>query len=493
MQLTSKDITSLHKPSECSLRIYLGSKGTPKSEPASLEKLINKFAKQHEQNHLRTLGNFMDLREGSLDQRYQETGYAITDKEEILYQPILYAKTVIDKTEIEIYGGADFFISEKDNYIIRDCKMIKNLRNDKGKIKKEHLNIELQITLCAWLFEQNYKIEPSELQIFTKSNQIEKIPYDGGEKALIALKEIIRMRTLKKTPYSPVGVSKCGQCEFHNHCWTNAQEKHDIALVYEVDQSLAIALHNKKIKTYDEIENAFTVEELAEFKKINGARVGKKAESILRNAKAMAEDTEIIIQSPEIPIHDNYVMFDLEGIPSNLADEEMIYLWGIQVYGKIKGEFLPSVASFKDDGDEIAWEDFLNNANKIFKKFGDIPFVHWASYEKTQLNRYIERYGDKKGIAERIKRNLLDLLPVTKKSIAIPREGYSIKVVEKHIGFKRTLDEYGGDWAIAKYFEAKVNNDFTRQKQLIDEILLYNHEDLDSTWAVLEWLLERKK
>ena len=81
---------------------------------------------------------------------------------------------------------------------------------------------------------------------------------------------------------------------------------------------------------------------------------------------------------------------------------------------------------------------------------------------------------------------------MTKNAIAIPREGYSIKVVEKHIGFKRTLDEYGGDWAIAKYFEAKENNDTARQKQLIDEILLYNHEDLESTWAVLEWLLTKK-
>ena len=71
MQLAAKDISSLYKPSYCNLRIHLGSKGTPKSEPASLEKLINKFAKQHEQKHLRSLGNFMDLREGSLDQRFQ--------------------------------------------------------------------------------------------------------------------------------------------------------------------------------------------------------------------------------------------------------------------------------------------------------------------------------------------------------------------------------------------------------------------------------------
>ncbi|MED5579249.1 MAG: TM0106 family RecB-like putative nuclease [Nitrospinota bacterium] len=489
MQITTRDISTLYKPEYCSLRIYLDSIGTPKSEPDSLEKLIAKYGKQHERNHLHSLGDVMDLREGSLEERYQETCFAVEDKEKIIYQPVLHFKTVLEETEIEIYGEADFFILEGNEYIIRDCKMIKNLKED-------NRNIELQITLFAWLFEQNFKTKPFDIQIFTKSNQIESIPYDGGEKSLEALKEIVRMRKYKNAPYSPVGVSKCGNCKFNHHCWTKAQEKHDISLVIGIDQSLAIALRKKGIKTYDEMNDFFTVEKFIGFKKVAKKgiqRVGKKsAESILRNAKALSENTEILIQPPEIPVHENYVMFDLEGIPSNLANEEMIYLWGVQVYGKNKGKFLPTVASFEEDGDKRAWEDFLKNSNKIFQEHGDIPFVHYSHYEKTKLNKYIDRYGDTKGIAERIKNNLLDLYPIAVNSIAIPREAYKLKVIEQHIGFKRTLEEYGGDWAIAKYFEAKENNDEARQKQLIREIIQYNQEDLDSTWEVLKWLLEKK-
>ena len=35
-----------------------------------------------------------------------------------------------------------------------------------------------------------------------------------------------------------------------------------------------------------------------------------------------------------IPMRDNYIMFDLEGMPPHLDELEKIYLWGMQVYGK---------------------------------------------------------------------------------------------------------------------------------------------------------------
>jgi predicted RecB family nuclease len=61
-------------------------------------------------------------------------------------------------------------------------------------------------------------------------------------------------------------------------------------------------------------------------------------------------------------------------------------------------------------------------------------------------------------------------------------------VVEKLAGLKRTQDEYGGDWAMAKYIEAVVTEDPSVQKEIIDQIMKYNEEDLAATWAVLQWL-----
>lgn len=49
-------------------------------------------------------------------------------------------------------------------------------------------------------------------------------------------------------------------------------------------------------------------------------------------------------------------------------------------------------------------------------------------------------------------------------------------------------EEYGGEWAMAKYIEATEMENEGERQEVIDQILLYNREDLEVTWAVLRWL-----
>ena len=101
---------------------------------------------------------------------------------------------------------------------------------------------------------------------------------------------------------------------------------------------------------------------------------------------------------------------------------------------------------------------------------------------------YVGRFGDPYGIADRVLRNLLDLLPIARKSIILPLPSYSLKVVEEYVGFQRTQDEYGGSWAMAQFILATETNDETERDGLMAEILKYNEEDLAATWTVFEWL-----
>jgi predicted RecB family nuclease len=181
-------------------------------------------------------------------------------------------------------------------------------------------------------------------------------------------------------------------------------------------------------------------------------------------------------------------MFDLEGMPPELEDLEKVYLWGMQVFGKKPGTFMGVTSGFGADGDREGWNAFLDAADAIFTEYGDIPFVHWHHYERTHIKQYIDRYGDPNGVAERVLQNLLDLLPVTKKSIVLPLPSYSLKVVEDYVGFERTQDEYGGSWAMAKFILATETDNEAERNALMAEILKYNEEDLAATWAVFEWL-----
>ena len=147
-------------------------------------------------------------------------------------------------------------------------------------------------------------------------------------------------------------------------------------------------------------------------------------------------------------------MFDLEGMPPQLDEMEKIYLWGLQVFGERPGEFRAATAGFGRDGDREGWFDFLAEAAAIFAEHGDIPFVHWASYERQKINLYLARYGDRDGIAARVRENLLDLLPITYESVALPVSSYGLKAIEELAGYERKLEEYGGEWSMARYIEA---------------------------------------
>ena len=270
-----------------------------------------------------------------------------------------------------------------------------------------------------------------------------------------------------------------------------AEADHSVALVPDVDQNLARTLRGMGVSTRKELLSKFDNVSLSELKRPHGQsqrRVGKTAERIIQFAQAMETQQENILCAPAIPRFPNYVMFDLEGMPPQFDEIENIYLWGIQVYGEKPSEFMPAVAGFGSDGDMEGWLAFLSNAKNVFETCGDVPFVHWASYEKTKLNLYISRYGDPDGIADRVKTNLLDLLSVARNSIILPVPSFSLKVIEKYLGFKRSQSEFGGQWAMAAFIEATETSDESKRKELMGEILKYNKEDLAATWAVFEWL-----
>jgi predicted RecB family nuclease len=279
---------------------------------------------------------------------------------------------------------------------------------------------------------------------------------------------------------------------FSRICWDLALEEREAAVVVNVDQGLARALRGEGIISAEDLLARHSEETLAALERFWGVRtqkVGmKRARSVLLHAKALLDGRHILLRRPSLPPGPNLVMFDLEGLPPYMDELDKIYLWGMKVYGLHPHPFMPAVAPIAPDGDRIGWERFLANCERLFSEYGDIPFVHWASYEKTKVRLYLERYGDRDGLALRVLENLVDLLPIAKASVVIPEPSYSLKCVEREACFQRTQTEYGGTWAMAKYIEAVEAADDTLRQEIMGEILTYNEEDLEATWAVYQWL-----
>ena len=434
MRLIASDFVTYHRPTKCELRVFLRHKGEKEAEPSPFDEVLQRLGLRHEKQHLATLGPHTDLSGPSEEERIQQTLDAIAAKVPVLYQPTFRRPHQFAGTEVEIVGQPDFLILDSDGYLIRDSKISRRIDED------NHPEILLQLQLYGWLFEKSCGAAPKGLQVHSGKGEIVTIPYDGGASALQELERLLLVKQLTAEPYEPVGWSKCLGCGFTDRCWAKAEGNSDVALVYCVDQSLARTLNNQGIRSRQELLAKFDVASLSEFRRPYGKReqrVGKASERILQFADAMERKQEKVLAVPAIPPHDNYVMFDLEGMPPHLDELDKIYLWGMQVYGKKPSEFLFALAGFGPDGDNAGWLTFLANAKQIFEIYGDIPFVHWASYEQTHLNRYIDRFGDADGVAAPVKANLLDLLPITKDSVVLPLPSFSLKVVEDYVGFER--------------------------------------------------------
>jgi predicted RecB family nuclease len=484
LKFTTQDIHRRYAPSECDRRIYLRELGIEGLPPSEFEQVLMRLGQRYEAQHLATFPKAVDLRSLDRDKRFRQTIALVKADCDALYQPLLKAETTLDGVVCEMVGEPDFLLREGPRYFIRDVKMARRVEED------NHPEILLQLQFYGWLFEQVFGFPPVRLEALNGKGEIVVVPF-ANEAVLHEIRDLIRLKQLAQEPYEPVGWTKCNACEFRGHCWPSAEAAKDVALVYDVDQSLATELHRQGVPSIPDLIERYDEGSLGELKRPWGSRlqkVGKKAGMILRRAKVLLDKTEVVLQSPRIPHFDHYVMFDLEGMPPHLDELDNIYLWGMQVFGKTQGEFMPAVANSGDNGDREGWSQFLANAEKVFRLFGDIPFVHWHHYERTHLDAYVQRYGDPAGIAARVRSNLLDLLPITRESVLLPLCSYSLKEVEKYVAFKRSQTEYGGSWSMAKYIEATETRDNALRKKLIDEILVYNREDLAATWAVFDWL-----
>ena len=489
MRLNASVFYGLYRPSECDLRPYLQAKGVVEGKPSPYEEVIIALGRWHEERQLGKIGPFVDLRTGTEDDRIKRTIQAVKDGAPALYQPLFRTDAQVGGQPVTLVGEPDFLIKDTDGYRITDAKIARRIT------EKDHPEILLQLGLYGWLFEQTFKIKPKRLEVLAGTGKLEEVPMHFIENARAHIEYIVQLLRSDAEPFSPVGWTKCSTCGFNDRCWTTAVESKNVATVPGVDQNLTRALRERGISRIDELLREFDESGLANFQKPWGnktQKVGKAAEKILRFARALSSGKEEVLQTPPLPAADNYVMFDLEGLPPQLDELDKIYLWGLQVFGAKPSKYLGKIADIGPNGDRAGWDGFLEAAKSVFDSYGDVPFIHWTHYERTKVTAYVERYGDKNGVAERLKRSLVDLFPITQNSIALPIPSYSLKVVEKYIGYKRSQTEYGGDWAMAAFIKATETSDENKRRELLECILTYNREDLAATWAVFEWLRTKK-
>ena len=127
-------------------------------------------------------------------------------------------------------------------------------------------------------------------------------------------------------------------------------------------------------------------------------------------------------------------------------------------------------------------------------EFPGMHVYHYASYEKTALQKLMQRHVAREREVDLILREelLVDLYSVVRQALVVGQPSYSIKKIEEYYGKRGDASGVkGGDESILQ-FEAwlATRGAGKRNDALLDDLRTYNEYDCVSTYGLRQWLLE---
>ncbi|MGC1381447.1 MAG: TM0106 family RecB-like putative nuclease [Candidatus Baltobacteraceae bacterium] len=182
------------------------------------------------------------------------------------------------------------------------------------------------------------------------------------------------------------------------------------------------------------------------------------------------------------------VFFDIEGDPLYRPDRKLEYLFGA---------YLPDERRYRawwatdPLAERKAFEAFMDFCSRRREAYPQMHVYHYASYEPSALKRLAGQFASRGDLLDDFLRSglFVDLFPVVRQSLRISQPSYSLKKVEAFYEMRRETETKGGDDSIVM-FETWLS---TRDDALLQDIQRYNDDDCRSTFALREWLLERRE
>ncbi len=269
---------------------------------------------------------------------------------------------------------------------------------------------------------------------------------------------------------SPFISSTCQTCTWRDLCVPMAEQTQDASLMSGLRRTVWTALHERGIGTLPAVARA-APEEL-----INIRGVGEKtANSITWQAQALTENRSIQIGTPNVPVSDPVIFFDVESVPS----DGVIYLMGTFIRERRREKFVYDVAKHPDE-ERHMWLDFVHRMDRL-----DGYIYHYGSYEVAALRKLMERYNpDDERVLAMFDR-MIDLQKVIKHNVVLPLRGYSLKDVGPWLGYEWGGETQAADDSILEYLTYLETG---RQRHLRN-VLQYNEDDCRATAHIYDWLL----
>jgi predicted RecB family nuclease len=454
--------TMFFKYDSCPHWLWFDGHGDPAKmeKQSSFTKMLLERGLKHEQDLIAGYEYVEVKRSGGNAVRFKETVRLMREGVERIYHGVLMSDEFVGEPDIlekRTDRSSDFGAYY---YVAIDIKSAERL-SDAHKY---------QLVCYGELLKAVQGVRPDEGYVLNASKTLISFSLREFEQQFhVALAEIRDVLAGHRPP--PHLSSSCKQSPWFKECVALAKKTGDIALLYNVKKKAVLALREAGIHT---IEDAAEIDpaELA-----GAAPTLKKAllERVRLQARSLIEDRHFVRKPIELPTAPLELHFDIEGDPL----EGIEYLFGfLRVSGgEKKYEYM--IAERPQDERKM-WEEFLEYVDALPSEY---VVYHYGTYEMTRLSSLEAKYGASKSL-ELFRQRLVDLNEIVKECIVFPLYFYGIKNIGGYIGFAREGKIAGGGESVAYYEEwLKTGN-----RKRLDDILLYNKEDVIATARLRDWL-----
>ncbi len=229
-------------------------------------------------------------------------------------------------------------------------------------------------------------------------------------------------------------------------------------------------------------------------------RLRHQASLQLRSRDTGKNIVELIVPDPVVPAEvglrgfsrmpepaDGDLFFDMEGNPLEVGGLE--YLFGLYYFEADKSVFKPFWAHSRAE-ERIAFEAFMDFVTDHLAAYPDAHIYHYAPYEVTALRKLMGLHGTREAEVDNLLRGhkLVDLYQVVRESIRVSEPKYSIKNIEHFYRLARVGNVQNAGASIVAYEKWKD----TQDAQILQDIAAYNHDDVESTFELRQWLLTQR-
>jgi predicted RecB family nuclease len=452
--------------------------------PALMEKLLEQGV-LHEEKYVKDL-TFVEVEEKRPESAFAHTLELMKEGVELIYQgEIQYeADGVVYRGRPDLLERRIGKTSTFGDFYYVPCDI-----KSSSDIKKEQW---MQLTLYAKILEELQGVFPDEVSIINRNH--ERVQFSIEEKHRVKTFDradtILRVLKGEKPPLKLS--SSCKSSPWYSQCVKEAEDVNDIALLYRLDSRAHERLRENGISTVEEAAemNIDTMPKIPYASPQTLQRVKLQALSLLSGELKWVGSPEL----PETPLN---IYFDIEGDP--LLDVQ--YLWGFWVAGDPEGKyadighvrkhddgqyFVYFLAEQPEDEREM-WHDFLKWLDTLPQD--GYTVWHYNKYERVQCEKLAKLYGDSDSL-RRFMSNFIDLEIVVRDSVIFPLYFYSIKDIakSKFLNFQWRHAKAGGAQSIFWYEEWLEKND----RNILNDIVNYNEDDVRATEFLRNWLVENQ-